>query len=747
MEESVLKFAPHAAADDDEIDLRRYWAIARRNMWGILGFALAASVLAALVAISIEPEYRATAVLLIESKQANVVSIEEVYGLDTRNSEYYQTQFEILKSRQLAERVVRQLGLADHPDLDPRQQTSLLGDVIGFVRGWVLPPAEPLTEAMLWESAIENFRDRLEIAPIRNTQLAQISFRSHDPELAAQVANAVGEAYIEDNLEARLAMTQQAADWLTERLASLRDNVRASEQRLQEYREREQLIDVEGVITLTARELDKLTNDLVEARKTRADLESRVRQIRAADDDKLASITVILETGIVQAAKESETAAQLKVAELSKRYGPKHPRMIAALSELQAARANLRRQVREVANGFEEQYQRALANERALESALARSKAEVQSISRKEYQLNELEREAETNRRLYEMFFTRVKETKETDFQAANARITDRAVTPFEPVAPRKRLIVGGAFVLSLLFGAAVALLREQLDNTIKGAADVEERIGEAMLGLLPLMKEKRRNNERSSMSYLDERYQSFAESIRTIRTGVFLSGLDRPHKVIVITSSVPGEGKTTVSSNLALAMAQMERVVLIDADMRRPSVGKDFDIAGNKPGLSNLVAGECDLQECITRPEGSELDVISAGFMVPNPLELLSSKKFKDVIADLSARYDRVIIDSAPVQVVSDALVLATCADGVIYVVRSDATPINAVRSGVGRLRNVNQNIIGIVLNQVDTDSKSRYGAYGGDYGYYDSYGYSGGSAEEDKAKAKAKPKPKKAA
>ncbi len=728
----MLRFAQGTAAEEDEIDLRRYWSIARRNLWGIVGFALAMAVLAALVAFSMTPEYRSRAILLIESQEANVVSIEEVYGLDTRNSEYYETQFEILKSRRLAERVIRALGLEHHPELDPLQQSSLLGDAVALLRGWVLPAAEPLTEAAVWEATVENFRDRLEVEPIRNTQLVEIAFTAYDAGLTARVANAIGQAYIEDNLEARLAMTQQAAEWLSDRLGTLRENLRRSEEALQSFREREQLVDVQGVTTLNARELDELTSQLVEARKMRSDLEARINQIRNADDDKLATITVILETRIVQQAKEADTQAQLKVAELSKRYGPKHPRMIAAMAELQAAEANLRRQVRKVADGFEEQYQRAVANERALEAALERSKSEVQSISRKEYQLNELEREVEANRRLYDMFFTRMKETSETDFQAANARITDPAVTPMAPVAPRKSLIVGGTFALSLLLGVAVALLREQLDNTIKNAADVEERLGEPMLGLLPLMKDKRRKHERSSLAYLDEGQRAFAESIRTIRTGVFLSGLDRPHKVIVVTSSAPGEGKTTVASNLSLALAQMEKAVLVDADMRRPSVGKDFGVTGAQPGLSNLVAGECSLEACVTRAEDSRLDVISAGFIVPNPLELLSSHRFKDVIATLSERYDRVIIDSAPVQVVSDALVLATSADGVIYVVRADVTPVHVVRSGLGRLRNVNQNIIGVVLNQVDTGARARYYAYS-DYGYYDSYGY-----ESNEARAK---------
>jgi capsular exopolysaccharide synthesis family protein len=714
---------------DDEIDLRYYWGIVNRHRIGIIGLAVFVSLLAMLVVYALPPVYQASATLLIESQKANVVSIEEVYGLDSQKSEYLQTQFEILKSRELAETVIRKLGLENHVEFDPRQWRSPFG--IKEALQPLLPFLTPvqLTDERRWQITVDAFQSKLAISPVLKTQLVRIDFESIDPELTHRVANALGEAYIESDLEARLGMTQRAAEWLTGRLGSLKENLQQAEERLQAFREQEQLVDVSGVMTLPAKELDELTAQMAEARRARADAENRFNQVRGLAADRLESIPSVLETAVVQASKDRVGQAQIRLAELSKRYGPKHPKLQAAQSEVDQAQRDFTTQLQAVISGFEQEYRHALANEQAVAASLASSKQVVQSISRKEYQLQELEREAETSRRLYDMFFTRIKETNETDFQAANARFTERAVKPFQPVKPRKSLIVGLTFLGSLVVGVLLAFLRESLDNTVKGPQDVEEKLMTVMLGMLPLLKDKRKKDERLALTYVRGSEGGFAEAIRTIRTGVVLSGLDREQKVIVVTSSIPGEGKTTLSSNLAMGLGQMENVLLIDADMRRPSVARDFGLEPGTPGLSNLVAGTDTTEACIQHHAEAGIDVLSAGVVPPNPLELLSSDRFKSLVADLRQRYDRIVIDSAPAQAVSDALVLSTQADALIYVVKSDSTPYQLAQNGLERLRHVGARIIGVVVNQVDVDARSYgyYGSYYGYHGYYDSYGYAG--------------------
>ena len=339
------------------------------------------------------------------------------------------------------------------------------------------------------------------------------------------------------------------------------------------------------------------------------------------------------------------------------------------------------------------------------------------------YELSQLQREVSTNKQLYDLFFQRFQETNQTDFAAANARFVDFAERPYIPVKPKKVLIVGLAGVLSVIVGVLLAFLRSALDNTIRVAEELEEKLEQSVLGVVPFEKKLDPGVEVAKL-YFDKKHNTFAEAIRSLRTSVVLSGLEKPHKITVVTSSVLGEGKTTVSSNLALALGQMEKVILIDADMRRPSLATEYGMPRGTKGLSELVAGTGTAEECIQHLPELGIDLITAGAVPPNPLDLLSSKRFGELLHKLGEKYDRIVIDSAPTQAVSDSLVLSTKADALIYVVKSDSTPANVAKNGLQRLARVGAPIIGAVLNQFDADAAQKYGYYG--YGY-SRYGYSG--------------------
>jgi len=375
-------------------------------------------------------------------------------------------------------------------------------------------------------------------------------------------------------------------------------------------------------------------------------------------------------------------------------------------------------------SGIERQYQLARSAEASIKSTVALNKGDIQIIKRKEFKLRDLQREVDANRSLYDTFLTRLKETSATtDVDTANARVVDKAIIPHGPIKPKKKLIVALAGVLSLMLGVALAFLFESLHNTFKSTDDVENKLHLPVLGILPLIKDKSRG-EIAKLAIGDSD-KSFAESVRSIRTGVVLSGLDNPHKIIVVTSSAPGEGKSSISSNLAFSLGQMEKVLLIDADMRRPSLAKTFDFQVGAPGLANLIAETATMKDCIHRMDG--IDVIVAGTVPPNPLELLSTQRFAKIIEELDETYDRIIIDSPPVQAVSDALMLSTFANAVIFVVKSDDTARPIVTKAVGQLLQHNAALAGVVLNQVDIEKAQKDGySYGG---YYDNYGYSGTS------------------
>jgi len=401
----------------------------------------------------------------------------------------------------------------------------------------------------------------------------------------------------------------------------------------------------------------------------------------------------------------SSLQARASVSELSQRYGAKHPKLIAARAELARAQA-----------------------------ALNRSKSKIRRLGKQDVQLKALQHEVDSTRKLYETILNRLKETDQAStLITASARVVDPAEAPLKHEKSKKKLIVIGAFVLTLAAGIGLILLLDLLDSTIHSIKDVEDRLGMPMLGLLPLLKF---NSKKQSMAdKLDEMisgsHHQFNEAIRTIRTGIMLSAIDNPHKVILVISSLPGEGKSTVAANLAIAMGKLERVLLLDADLRRPTVAKHFGMNTKVKGLSELVSGTASFKDCLERNETYHIDVMHAGIIPPNPLELLASNRFQAVLKSFENHYDRIIIDSTPVQAVSDALVLSQYARGVVYVVKADATPDRMIKNCFKRLREVNAPVIGVVLNQVDIKKSARYG-YEDYEGYYDHYGY---SDQENKA------------
>jgi len=733
--------------DDDEIDLLQLWRTIWQRKWSIASLVIIVVMLTALVVLSITPIYRAVATLLIEQKAAKVVSIEQVYGLEGTGNEYLQTQFELLRSRSLAERVVRQLKLTTHPEFDPRQQPEPLIDIKSIFAGLSLAKALPVTlpedleegvdptEAEIFDQVTRAFMERINVEPQGKTQMVKVEVDMADAGMAAQAANALAKGFIESQLEASMEMSMTATNWMNSRLGELRGKLKEAEDRLQAYREQENLVDVQGVATVTANELSLTGDRMIDARRQRAEAESQYRQVqsmRGGGWEKLATVPAVLGHPLIQQFKAEEARARAKVEELSKRYGPRHPSMESARTELKAATASLRGQVEQIVAGIERNYQLAMANESSLRASFEANKSQIQNISRKEFRLRELQREVDTNRALYDTFMNRLKETSATsDLETANARIVDQATVPTDPVKPRKSLIVGVAGLLALFVGIGIALLLEALNNTFKSTEDVESKLNLPVLGILPLVKGK---TERGRIARLFQTNtdKGFAESVRTIRTSLVLAGMDNPHKRIVVTSSIPGEGKTSVAANLAFALAQMgDKVLLVDADMRRPTLAKSFDQPVGTPGLANLIAGTARLEDCLRRIDG--VDLLTAGTVPPNPLELLSSPRFEKLLEALSGHYARIIIDSPPTQAVSDAIVLGTLADALIYVVKSEATAAPLVVKGVGQLLQNNAPVTGVVLNRVDIKKAQKYGySYGG---YYDYYGYSGHHRAEPSA------------
>lgn len=722
---------------DDAIDLLKLWQTIWHRKNAIFAFTGVVIVIALVAVSSMTPVYRAQATLVMDAKGSKAVSFDAaVAGGESNASQYMETQAELLQSRTLAERVVRDLDLSNKPQFDPGVQSK----PFAFIGRWLastgldkhLPDgvvakfseARQPTEQQRLARTTRAFMELVSVEPQGKSQLANVMVDMQDPELAAQAANALSRAFIESQLQSTIGASESATVWMNSRLVELGEKLKDSESRLQAYRESEGLVDVKGVSTISATELSLTSERMIDARRQRAEAESQFRQVQAMGKggwQKMASVPAVLADPLVQQFKAQEAQARAKVDELSNRYGPKHPAMDAARSDLNAASAALRGQVEQVVAGIERNYQLAAANESSLQSSFNTNKSQIQDISRKEFKLQELQREVDGNRALYDTFMTRLKETAATaDIDSANIRVVDPAVVPIAPIKPKKSLILVIAAVLGLFLSALCALLIDALNNTFRSVEQVENHLNIPVVGILPLI--TRRDRKDLAKTFNDPRFNRFTESIRTIRTNVVLSGYDKPHQIILVTSSVPGEGKTTVSINLAVALGQMEPVLLMDGDLRRPSLAKTLGVSADKPGLSDLIAGKATLEQCISHIDG--IDVLCAGSATSNPLEQLASQRFAQLLESLKAKYKRVIIDSSPTQGVSDTKVISTLAQSVIYVVKSGATSISLTEKGIAQLLQHKAPVRGIIVNQVDINKANQYGHRFD--GFYDYHGYS---------------------
>ena len=716
--------APRAGGDT--LDLVEYWRSIVKRKKAILGFAVAVAMVTAAIVLSLTPTYRATTAVLIETGRANVVAIDDVYSGVSQSREHVQTQLEIIRSRQVAMRTITKLKLWDHPEFDPRKAQEGVVHTLKTMLGMAQTRApDSWTESDLATAVLPTFEDRRTIELVRLSQLVRVHFESADPTLAANVANELARQYIESDLNARYDMTRQASDWLQERLGELKTKLTESERKLQVFRDGAGIIDTKGIAQSgVGQQIAEINQRLVEARIRLAETETAYRQIRNAPRDaNFSDIPAVLRNPSVGEAKRQQAESERRFSEVQQRYGFEHPRYVAAKSELDSATANLKRQVDSVVASLTREYEVAQGTIRALESTLGQTRSSVQTLNRKEFELGVLEREVQSNRDVLNVFINRAKETSAaSDLQTTIARVVDAATPPERPIKPKKTQIVLIALVLALFVGALAALLLEQLDRTLKTTDDVERKLGAPLLTTLPLLKTSDAARAQSSHLFTDQPQSLFAEAIRTARSGVLLSSIDEAQRVILVTSTLPGEGKSTFAFNLAMAHAKTQRTLLIDADMRRPTLAKAFDLPPAGKGLSNLVAGTAPESECLVKPKGSELTLLPAGALPPNPLELLSSKRFAQTLASLKERFDIIIIDSPPVELVSDALMISVHVSGVIYVAKAFETPTPLIAKGLEHLRRAHGNLLGVVLNQFDFEQAHKYH---GDQSGYSQYGY----------------------
>lgn len=719
-----------------DIDFGKHLSNIKKSWLSISLFTFLCTIISILIVLSITPSYKATATLLIESEQKKAVSIEEIVGIDSSKKEYYSTQYEILQSNTVAKKVIDKLNLHSVPEfngVNKEETVSLKSEIKNHLKSIPLLKAyfpESKEVSSEQKNAVQElqvlsiFKSKLTISPIRSTQLVKITFESQDPILAAKIANEVGRAFIENNLESRLSATKQASGWITSRLQELKQQLLSSEQQLTEFLEREKLIDSSGIDNLTNTELRNLTNRLSKATDRRVAAESLYNTLEKNKNTNLstlASISEISNHPQIRDIRKAEADVEKQVNDLSKRYGPKHDKMIRAQAQLKSIQKRANNVVEELAKGIEKELQSARFQELTIEKELTNKKEEYQTLSVNKTRYDSLKREVDTNSQLYNLFLTRQKETSATsDFQSANARFTDKAMVPLNPASPKKTKLVIGALIISFIISITFSLVIPTLKNTIESSRDFEEKFGLIPLGGVPLIKNKKfKNKDLDNSIYFNQDEQAFSESIRSIRTSLLLNLVNKKRKRVSITSSVPGEGKTTTAINLAMSLSKMEKVVLIDCDLRKPSISERFGLSKNQKGLTNYLLMGSDLEECLYRDEQSGLVIIPAGMLSPNPQELLSSAKFESLLNKLEEKVERIILDTPPTLSVSDSLVVSRLANAAIIVVKADSTKQALIQNTMGKMLKHDILIDGVIINQINKNTSniehgySTYGEY----------------------------------
>ena len=713
--------------DEISFNFERYIQTLLDNKWRILLFVLTVLVASYFIINSIKTQYKATATILIEKKESNVVDVTALYGLDNESEEYLATEFEVLRSRPLAEKVVEKLDLTSHPAFKDEQGFSLL-DFVGSIKGKVMGSDQPSDQALTSEAVeveiarrelLKDYQERLSVFPMRKTQLVEVSFEAPTPVLARDIANEHAEAYIEADLEARLERTKTAASWLAGQVEGLEGELSSAEQQLADYVEQENVIDIEGIQAVSSQELKDLNTELVKVRAKLSEATIRREQVQSARrSNSEESLPSVQSDNVAQTLKLDVVLAQQKRAELGKRYGPEHPRMLAATSDLTTARSGFRDQINKIIERVEFEYNAALAEEADLQRRINLAQQTFFSDNRKGSKYLELQREVESNQRLFDLFYNRTKETTETiDLQSAHARILTPAEDPLRPSKPQKPILFLLAALGSLFLSIFYYIMRELFNTGIRDGEDVDQRIGLPLLGSLPSIKKSfvrpvvlnaQDEGERSKEGAI------FKEAVNTVRTGLMLDRVDRPHKTIMVTSTIAGEGKSTIAGHLAYSYASVGRTLLIDCDLRTRGVSNMFGVNKTDMGLREVLSAEALLEQCVIGIDNN-LDLLCANFTPLNPLKLISSPRFQSHIKDAAKKYNYIILDAPPVLPVSDPLVLAGYVDAVIYAIRARSTPYQHISRCLQSLQRVEAPVSGVVLNQLDMG-----GAY---YSYY-SYG-----------------------
>ena len=710
-----------------EPHLYDYLLILRKHQWLILSFVLAVVTIVAIATFRMQPVYVATARIEIDRENANILPFPgmDSYDYMTDVENYIETQSKILTSETLALRTIRSSGLAARPEFSSANGPSE-ALTIGSLENQKRPPE------------LGAFLGSLGVKRVPNSRLLDVSFESTDPQFAARIVNDHIRNFQEQSIRGRYDETTRATSWLRNELDELKIKVQESEDKRIAYERKNQIWTLDDKSSITTQRLADMNKALTDAQDERMRKEALYQFAKAGD---IASVPQLRDNPILQSLTAKRESALEDYNNALSQYGPNFPKV----QRLQAQTKDIDQQIQKenvnTLNRIESDYREARQRESLLTQALDEQKGEANQMAERLVEYNILKREAEANKALYDGLMTKLKEVDiSAALQSSNIRVVDPAMIPAYPSRPAKARNIVLAFLVGLVGGVGLALLREYLDNTVKTPDDIETLVRLPSLAVVPQFAASNGNGSRRKLlpgiasNGHEKRVELVAqhlpksqmsEAFRALRTSLLLSQPSRPPQVILVTSALPREGKTTAAANLAVTLAQLgDRTVLVDADLRKPGVGRLLNLGSGKyAGLSSYLAGVSSLDlVTVPHPAIPNLSAIPTGPLPPNPADLLSSTKLVEAIAELRTKFKFIVIDSPPIMAATDAVIVSVQTDGVLLVVRSGETPKEAFTRSRDLLNSVKCHLLGVVLNAVDSTAPDYYYSYR----YYPySYGY----------------------
>lgn len=715
------------------VDMRELLRMLNRRKWQLAGVTALVCALTALVLTQLTPHYRATALVMLDTRKAKVTNTADVLGSITADVPAIHTEIEVLKSATLLGRVVDKLHLESDPEYGAAHPSAIalaIRELRSHYDALVNPENAPRVSRSTDEGprlrAIVALQHNLAIVARGRSYVISVSIDSTDPAKAKKIIDTVTDFYLVDQLQAKLDANKRATEFFNERLDELKRAVEVAERAVAAFREKSGLT-VGKDATIASQSLSELNSQLVQARAQRADRESRLIALQQAarNPATLGGVTEVLANPLISSLRAQEAEVARRVGDLNQRYGDSHPRMLQARAEQGQIQGRISAEVAKILSSLQGEVEASRSKENELQAQVSALETKAGGLGQNEVELRQLEREAQSNRSVYEDFLKRFKELREQqDIQQADARILSPASVLPGAVYPRYTLTLALAFLGGLALGGAIIGIIEGLDSGFRTGEQIERYTGRALVGMTPGLSKFVLAKFSPARFAIEKPASAYAETLRSTLTAVMLGSLDKAPKVIMVTSSLPGEGKSTFVCSLGGLMARSnpdKRVIVVDCDLRRSSVLRVLGVPGTGGTIDEYLSGAKTIEEIIGKDEQSGLYYVAARAHTPNSAEILDSKAMQSFVTALSEQFDLVFLDTPPLMAVSDARITAKLADYIIFLVRWEQTARELVVNTLKMMRDVNKNV-GIVLSQVNVRRHAKYGY--GDYGsYYSKY------------------------